>query len=80
MQIKWALKLKDREQYIKICDYYIRIASKYYGEFHPIFSELYELFSAYHLTNSEYEDAITFAKSSLVNILKICGTNHEKTS
>ncbi len=38
------------------------------------------MFSNYHLLNGEYEDSITFAKSSLVNLLKICGTNHTKTA
>lgn len=80
IEIKWYLKLKMREQYIKSCNDFLKMTTKFYGEFHPIFSQLYDLFSAYHLTNSEYEDAITFAKSSLVNVLKICGTNHEKTS
>lgn len=80
MQVKWALRNDHKDEYIKICDFYIRIATKYFGEFNPIFSELYDLFSAYHLTCSEFEDAITFAKSSLVNILKICGGGHEKTA
>ena len=56
------------------------MATKYFGEFHPIFSELYDLFSSYHLSSLEFEDAVTFAKSSLVNILKVCGTAHDKTS
>jgi tetratricopeptide (TPR) repeat protein len=80
MSIKWALKQSEREEYIRLCDAYIRTATKHFGEYHPVFSELYELFSAYHLSCSEYEDAITFAKSSLVNILRVCGSSHEKTA
>lgn len=80
MEIKWYLKYKDRENYVQKCDQFIRAATKYFGEFHPIFSELYDLFSSYHLGCLEFEDSITFAKSSLVNILKVCGTAHDKTS
>jgi tetratricopeptide (TPR) repeat protein len=80
MEIKWHLKYKDRENYIKKCDQFIGVATKYFGEFHPIFSELYDLFSSYHISSHELEDATTFAKSSLVNILKVCGTGHGKTS
>lgn len=79
-EIKWYLKYKDRQNYIAKCDEFITNATKYYGDFHPIFSELYDIFSSYHLGNNEIEDSITFAKSSLVNIFKVCGTNHEKTS
>lgn len=80
MEIKWHLKLKEKDNYIRKCDQFIRVASKYFGEFHPIFSELYDVFSAYHQAALEFEDAITFAKSSLVNMLRVCGTGHERTS
>lgn len=32
----------------------------------------------YHRNNGEYEDAITFSKSSVINMLKVCGANHPK--
>jgi tetratricopeptide (TPR) repeat protein len=80
MAVKWQLKSGSREGYIKSCDEFIGTASKFFGEFHPVFSELYDVFSAYHQGAGEFEDAITFAKSSLVNVLKVCGTAHERTS
>jgi tetratricopeptide (TPR) repeat protein len=80
VEVKWWLKLRRRDQYIRACNEFIRQASRLYGEFHPVFSLLYDIFSAYHLGNGEHEDAVTFAKSSLVNILKLCGSAHEKTS
>jgi tetratricopeptide (TPR) repeat protein len=80
VEIKWLLRLKEKEQYVQKCTEFITLATKFYGEFHPIFSELYDLFSAYHSSHSEHEDAITFAKSSLVNTLSLCGTQHPKTS
>ena len=48
MEIKWQLKGRSREGYIKSCDQFISIASKFFGEFHPVFSELYDVFSTYH--------------------------------
>ena len=80
MQLKWHLKRKQKEDYIRCCDTYIRQATARFGEFHPVLSELYDLFSAYHLNCSQFEDAIIFSKSSLVNILKVCGGSHERTS
>jgi tetratricopeptide (TPR) repeat protein len=32
----------------------------------------------YHRNNGEFEDAITFAKSSVISMLKICGSIHPK--
>lgn len=48
IEVKWLLKLKAKEKYIQCCDEFIQKATKFYGEFHPIFSELYDVFSAYH--------------------------------
>lgn len=53
--------------------------NKFYGDFSPFFGEVYDIFTNFHLQNGEYEDAITFCKSSLVNTMKICGLNHIKT-
>jgi hypothetical protein len=38
MEIKWQLKTNSRDGYIKSCDQFIRTASKFFGEFHPVFS------------------------------------------
>lgn len=32
----------------------------------------------YHRNNGEYEDAITFMKSSVINMLKVCGPTHQR--
>lgn len=74
------MKGGKREEYIRCCDSYLGRVGTWFGEFHPAFSELYDLFSAYHLGRGEFEDAITFAKSSLVNMLKVCGSTHERTA
>lgn len=34
----------------------------------------------YHRNNAEYEDSITFSKSSVINMLKICGAMHNKVA
>lgn len=54
IEVKWLLKLKIKEKYIKSCDELIQKATKFYGEYHPIFSELYDIFSAYHSSHGEY--------------------------
>jgi hypothetical protein len=79
-EIKWYLRLKKKEKYLRKFEELVNMLNKFYGDFSPALGELYEVFAHYHMTNGEYEDAITFAKSSLVNTLKICGTNHIKTA
>lgn len=80
LHIKRDLQEDNKENYVAECEDFLRLATKYYGEFHLIFSALYDTFSNHHLIQESHQDAITFAKSSLVNILKICGTAHEKTA
>lgn len=38
MAVKWQLKSGSQEGYIKSCDEFINAASKFFGEFHPVFS------------------------------------------
>lgn len=80
MELKWHLRNKKKEKYIKQFTNILTQISMYFGDFHPLLSDLYDTFSLYHQNNGEFEDSITFAKSSVVNILKICGANHFKTA
>ena len=78
LELKWYLRKRKKEKYIRVCNSLLTKINNFFGDFHPLLSELYETFCIFHRSNSEHEDAITFCKSSVVNILKICGNNHIK--
>lgn len=72
--------MKKKEKYLRKFEELVGMLNRFYGDFSPALGEVYDVFATFHLANGEYEDAITFAKSSLVNTLKICGTSHIKTA
>jgi hypothetical protein len=54
IKINWELKNDDKENYIESCDDFLRLVTKFYGEFHPIFSVLYDTFSNHHLAYDNF--------------------------
>jgi hypothetical protein len=49
------------------------------GEYHPVLSELYDLFSRYYSTSkTEEKKATTYCKSSIKNIEKLLGQTNIK--
>lgn len=80
MKLKWLLKTKQQVKYMECINTFTKKVAYYYGEFFPVLSQLYDILASYHYANDNYEDAITFAKSSLVNTLNICGINHLKSA
>ena len=75
MKIKWCLKHTDEEAGISILEEACELISFWGSEFHPLLSEFYDLFSAYYLMSNQWDEALTLAKSSLVNTIKIVGTS-----
>lgn len=48
--------------------------NKYIGEYHPILSDVYDLFSRYYLGfKSQEKKAVTYAKASIRNVEKLLG-------
>lgn len=45
------------------------------GEYHPLLSELYDFVMGNHIINGNYESALSLAKSSLSNCIKVSGAN-----
>ena len=74
------MRLKKRDKYLRKLEEFVEIVRRFGSDFHIALNMLYDLFSQFHLAAGDNEDAITFAKSALVNTLKVCGSNHSNTA
>ena len=54
--------------------------SRYFGQYHPFYDEIYELLTNYNMGVHKYEKALGFCKMALGNMIQLCGGNnmHEK--
>ena len=80
MEMKWYLRQKKKDKYLNTFNRIITLINTFFGDYHPLLSDVYDVFSLFYQNSGEVEDAITFSKSSVINILKICGANHFKTA
>jgi hypothetical protein len=78
--LRWLLRLNLPLEYASLSSDFIAVATAYYGEYHPVFCELYSTFAEYYSVNGQHEEAIAYGKSSLVNVIALCGTGHRRTA
>jgi len=52
-EIKWLLKDKKEKEAEQVRDWIIEHVNQWLGEYHPILSELYDLFSRYYSTSNQ---------------------------
>ena len=50
--------------------------SRYFGQYHPFYNEIYDLLINYNLALNKYEKSIMYCKSALANMIQLCGGNN----
>lgn len=75
MAAKWAIKMKKDQAAFDLFEKASDLIVFWGGEFHPLLSEFFDFFAEVYMSTGDYEEAITLAKSSLVNTIKIVGAS-----
>ena len=80
LAIKWAIKKKNEDLANKIFEMKFEENSFWVTEFNPSLSEFYDFFSIYNASTGNFDEAVKLAKSSLINSIKLLGTNSLPTA
>jgi len=77
--IKWFLKVRQIQEAERIKDVLVGHIHQWLGSQHPFLTQLYDLFSHYHLSfNDQFSASLNYAKMALNNQEKLLGPNHFK--
>lgn len=73
--MKWLKKTPHDQNGNAIFEVATDLISFWGGEYHSLLSDLYDFVTSTHAINGNYESALSLAKSSLSNCIKVSGAN-----
>jgi hypothetical protein len=79
-ELAWASKAGNTSRVLSCFKCILEALTTTFGDYHPLHSRLFRLLVQNSQRPEEYGDAITMAKSEVVNSSRVFGHNHAKTA